>query len=185
MIQLRTNQYEPIQKAIEFFKEEKPKPSLIVLPTAWGKSILTAYVALNCNDRLLVLQPSKELLEQNITKYFALCNELSANVGIYSASFNRKEIAKITYATIGSIKNLGERFKEMGFTKMLIDEAHLYPREADSMLGRFLKDSGITHVLGITATPVKLQQNYDQNGGTFSKLVMLTSRSRKEIFSKK
>ena len=184
MIQLRTNQYEPIQKAIEFFKEEKPKPSLIVLPTAWGKSILTAYVALNCNDRLLVLQPSKELLEQNITKYFALCNELSANVGIYSASFNRKEIAKITYATIGSIKNLGERFKEMGFTKMLIDEAHLYPREADSMLGRFLKDSGITHVLGITATPVKLQQNYDQNGGTFSKLVMLTSRSKKGNFFK-
>ena len=52
------------------------------------------------------------------------------------------------------------------------------------MLGRFLKDSGITHVLGITATPVKLQQNYDQDGGTFSKLVMLTSRSKKGNFFK-
>lgn len=184
MIQLRSNQTEPIQKAIEFFKQSKPKPSLIVLPTAWGKSILTAFVAQNCNDRLLVLQPSKELLEQNIKKYFSLCDGFAVNAGIYSASFGRKEIAQITYATIGSIKNLGAQFKEMGFTKVLIDEAHLYPREADSMLGRFLADSGITHVLGITATPVKLQQNYDQDGGTFSKLVMLTSRSKKGNFYK-
>lgn len=184
MIQLRSNQTVPIQKAIGFFNEAKPKPSLIVLPTAWGKSILTAYVARNCKDRLLVLQPSKELLEQNIRKYYALCDGMAVNAGIYSASFRRKEIAQVTYATIGSIKNLGEKFREMGFTKMLIDEAHLYPREADSMLGKFLRDSGITHVLGITATTVKLQQNYDQSGSTYSKLVMLTSRSKKGNFFK-
>lgn len=113
-----------------------------------------------------------------------LCGDFGTNAGIYSASFGRKEIAQITYATIGSIKNLGETFKRYGFSKMLIDEAHLYPREADSMLGRFLKDSGITHVLGITATPVKLQTNRDRDGQTFSKLVMLTSRSKKGNFYK-
>lgn len=184
MITLRENQSEPIAKAIQFFQEKKPKPSLIVLPTAWGKSILTAFVAKNTTDRLLVLQPSKELLEQNYTKYLNLCGDFGANAGIYSASFGRREIEQITYATIGSIKNLGETFKRYGFTKMLIDEAHLYPREADSMLGRFLKDSGITHVLGITATPVKLQTNRDRDGQTFSKLVMLTSRSKKGNFYK-
>lgn len=183
MITLRENQQEPIDKAIKFFQEPKPKPSLIVLPTAWGKSILTAFVAKHTNDRLIVLQPSKELLEQNYKKYMHLCNGF-ANVGIYSASFGRKEIAQVTYATIGSIKAIGEKFKELGFTKILIDEAHLYPREADSMLGTFLKDSGITHVLGITATPVKLQTNRDLNGNTFSKLVMLTSRSKKGNFYK-
>lgn len=184
MITLRENQPEPIAKAIQFFQEKKPKPSLIVLPTAWGKSILTAFVAKNTDDRLLVLQPSKELLEQNYCKYMSLCGDFGTNAGIYSASFGRREIAQITYATIGSIKNLGETFKRYGFTKMLIDEAHLYPREADSMLGRFLKDSGITHVLGITATPVKLQTNRDRDGQTFSKLVMLTSRSKKGNFYK-
>lgn len=184
MITLRENQSEPIAKAIQFFQEKKPKPSLIVLPTAWGKSILTAFVAKNTDDRLLVLQPSKELLEQNYCKYMSLCGDFGTNAGIYSASFGRREIAHITYATIGSIKNLGETFKRYGFTKMLIDEAHLYPREADSMLGRFLKDSGITHVLGITATPVKLQTNRDRDGQTFSKLVMLTSRSKKGNFYK-
>ena len=184
MITLRENQIEPIRKAIEFFQEKKPKPSLIVLPTAWGKSILTAFVAKNTKDKLIVLQPSKELLEQNFRKYDTLCGVFNKNAGIYSASFNRREMSQITYATIGSIKNLGEEFKNQGFTKMLIDEAHLYPREADSMLGRFLKDSGITHVLGITATPVKLQTNRDRDGQTFSKLVMLTSRSKKGNFFK-
>ena len=184
MITLRPNQSEPINKAIKYFTEKKPKPSLIVLPTAWGKSILTAFVAKNSDDKLLVLQPSKELLEQNYKKYIALCGDFGSNAGIYSASFGRKEIAQITYATIGSIKNLGASFKQMGFTKMLIDEAHLYPREADSMLGKFLTESNITHVLGITATPVKLQTNRDLDGRTFSKLVMLTSRSKKGNFFK-
>lgn len=183
MITLRQNQGEPIDKAIQFFQEPKSKPSLIVLPTAWGKSILTAYVAKHTNDRLIVLQPSKELLEQNYKKYLHLCDGF-ANAGIYSASFGRKEIAQVTYATIGSIKALGAKFKRLGFTKMLIDEAHLCPREANSMLGTFLKDSGITHVLGITATPVKLQTNRDLDGNTFSKLVMLTSRSKKGNFYK-
>ena len=184
MIELRQNQIEPVRKAIDFFTQAKPKPSLIVLPTAWGKSILTAFVAKECNDKLIVLQPSKELLEQNYLKYCTLCNDFGSEAGIYSASFGRKEIMPITYATIGSIKNLGAKFKELGFTKMLIDEAHLYPREADSMLGRFLSDSGITHVLGITATPVKLQTNFSREGDTFSKLVMLTSRSKKGNFFK-
>jgi DNA repair protein RadD len=185
MITLRKNQTEPIRKATEFFNAKNPSPSLIVLPTAWGKSILTAFTAKEMTDKLLVLQPSKELLEQNYKKYIALCgDDLQVQAGIYSASFGRKDINKITYATIGSIKNIGKLFRQLGFKKMLIDEAHLYPREADSMLGTFLAESGITHVLGITATPIKLQQNTDLDGNRFSKLQMLTSRSKKGNFFK-
>jgi DNA repair protein RadD len=185
MITLRKNQTEPIRKAQEFFNEKNPKPGLIVLPTAWGKSILTAFTAKETEGKLLVLQPSKELLEQNYKKYLSLCgNDLQVQAGIYSASFGRKDINKITYATIGSIKNLGKLFRQLGFKKMLIDEAHLYPREADSMLGTFLQESEITHVLGITATPIKLQQNTDADGNRFSKLQMLTSRSKKGNFFK-
>ncbi len=184
MITLRSNQEEPIRKAVEFFREKNPKPSLIVLPTAWGKSILTAYVAKETDDKIIVLQPSKELLEQNYLKYLTLCGDFDCRASIYSASFNSKVIGKVTYATIGSIKNIGATFRKYGFTKMLIDEAHLYPREADSMLGKFLAESGITHVLGITATPVKLQSNTSLDGEHYSKLVMLTSRSKKGNFFK-
>lgn len=184
MITLRKNQVEPISKATAFFKERRPAPSLIVLPTAWGKSILTAFVAKDMEDKLLVLQPSKELLEQNYKKYTSLCGDFGAQAGVYSASFGRKDINKITYATIGSIKNIGKTFKQLGFKKMLIDEAHLYPREADSMLGKFLEDSDMSHILGITATPIKLQSNTGLDGERFSKLVMLTSRSKKGNFFK-
>lgn len=184
MITLRSNQVEPIDKAIKFFRSDKVVPSLIVLPTAWGKSILTAYCAKYCDDKLIVLQPSKELLEQNYTKYVKLCGGMGFDAGIFSASFGRREIRPITYATIGSIKNMGAEFRRLGYTKMLIDEAHLYPRESTSMLGRFLRESGITHVLGITATPVKLQQNRAFDGGAMSKLVMLTSKSKKGNFFK-
>lgn len=184
MITLRTNQVEPISKATAFFKEKRPAPSLIVLPTAWGKSILTAFVANEIEDKLLVIQPSKELLEQNYKKYTSLCGDFGAQAGVYSASFGRKDINKITYATIGSIKNIGKTFKQLGFKRMLIDEAHLYPRESDSMLGKFLEDSEISHVLGITATPIKLQANTGLDGQRFSKLVMLTSRSKKGNFFK-
>lgn len=52
MITLRENQIEPIKKAVDFFAEKNPKPSLIVLPTAWGKSILTAHVAAGTADNI-------------------------------------------------------------------------------------------------------------------------------------
>lgn len=45
MITLHKNQIEPINKATTFFKEKRPTPLLIVLPPAWEKSILTAFVA--------------------------------------------------------------------------------------------------------------------------------------------
>ena len=182
MITLRPNQEEPIRKAVEFFREKKPRPSLIVLPTAWGKSILTAFVAKETDDKIIVLQPSKELLEQNYLKYLTLCGDFDCRATIYSASFNSKVIGKVTYATIGSIKNIGATFRKYGFTKMLIDEAHLYPRDAASMLGKFIADSGITHVLGITATPLKLESGSDDNGERCSRLVMLTSNSKKGNF---
>lgn len=184
MITLRDNQKEAVAKAIAYFKQKKKTnivPSLIVLPTAWGKSILTAFVAKECKDKLLVVQPSKELLEQNYAKYQLLCGGEAVDARIYSASCGKKEIGQITYATIGSIKNIGKTFKEMGFTKMLIDEAHLYPREGKSMLGQFLKDSGIKHVLGITATPLKLLSVTTEEGKHESRLIMLCNNYKYKV----
>lgn len=92
MITLRKNQVEPISKATAFFKERRPAPSLIVLPTAWGKSILTAFVANEIEDKLLVIQPSKELLEQNYKKYVSLCGIFEAQAGVFSTSFGVRHL---------------------------------------------------------------------------------------------
>ena len=187
MIKLRPYQEEPVRKAIEYFRKENQEPALIVCPTGWGKSIIAAEVAAACPDPILVVQPTKELLEQNLEKYRLLCGAL-APAGVYSASFGKKQIDHVTFATIGSIKNIGKTFKELGFRKMLIDEAHLYPRKEESMLGQFLLDSGITQVLGMTATPLKLEQFSEKQENRFDKwseLIMLTNLAPSGRFFKK
>ena len=187
MLKLREYQKEPVRKAIEYFREDNTEPVLMVFPTAWGKSLVAAEVAAACPDPILVVQPSKELLEQNLEKYRLLCGAL-APAGVYSASFGKKQIDHVTFATIGSIKALGAKFRELGFRKMLIDEAHLYPRKEESMLGQFLKDSGIRQVLGITATPLKLEQFTEKQGEHFDKwseLIMLTNPSPSGSFFKR
>lgn len=172
-MELRKNQKEPVRKGVEFFKKKKPNPSLIIAPTAFGKSIVISQIAHEVKDKIIVLQPSKELLEQNLSKLEAL----GGSASVYSASMGIKEIGMITYATIGSIKNIGHTFKELGFTKMIIDEADRYPRSVDGMLRTFLTVSKITHVLGLTATPLKLQTN-SYMMQSYSILKMLTSRSK-------
>lgn len=117
-MKLRDNQELPVAIGVEFFKTPKMQPSIIVAPTAFGKSIVIAHIARGIGERVLVLQPSKELLEQNYNKFTTLGGEAS----IYSASMGEKEIGDVTYATIGSIINIAHEFRSLGFTKVIIDE---------------------------------------------------------------
>ena len=95
-----------------------------------------------------------------------------------------KEIGEVTYATIGSIVNIAHKFNTLGINKVIIDECDRFPREPGGMLRRFLTAAKITHVLGLTATPLKLQTNIDEYFRPFSKLVMLTSKSKKGNYFK-
>jgi DNA repair protein RadD len=179
-VQLRPNQIEPVKKGVEFFNQKKAVPSIIVAPTAFGKTIVIAQIAKEVGEKLLVIQPSKELLEQNYNKFIGLGGEAS----IYSAAMGEKEIGDVTYATIGSIINIAHKFRTLGITKVIIDECDRFPREPKGMLRRFLDAAKITHTLGLTATPLKLQTNLGEDMKPFSKLVMLTSKSKKGNFFK-
>ena len=179
-MELRPNQIEPVKKGVEFFKTKKPHPSIIVAPTAFGKSIVIAEIAHQLGEKLVVIQPSKELLEQNYNKFI----NLGGKASIYSAAMGEKEIGDVTYATIGSIVNIAHKFHTLGISKVIIDECDRFPREPDGMLRRFLTAAKITHVLGLTATPLKLQTNMDEHFRPFSKLVMLTSKSKKGNYFK-
>ena len=179
-MELRPNQIEPVERGVAFFKQKKAEPSIIVAPTAFGKSIVIASIAKEVGERMLVIQPNKELLEQNYNKFIGL----GGTASIYSAAMGEKEIGEVTYATIGSIVNIAPKFKELGITKVIIDECDRFPREPNGMLRRFLNGAKITHVLGLTATPLKLQNNLNQFKEPYSKLVMLTSKSKKGIFFK-
>ena len=172
-MKLRENQIEPVAIGVEFMKTPKMKPSIIVAPTAFGKSIVIAAIAKELGEKLLVLQPSKELLEQNYDKFVAL----GGTASIYSASAGSKEMGRVTYATIGSIINIAQEFKQMGVTKIIIDECDRFPRNKSGQLRRFVDGMKATHILGLTATPLKLQSNLGDTG-PYSKLVMLTNRSK-------
>ena len=178
-MKLRENQELPVAIGVEFFKTPKMAPSIIVAPTAFGKSIVIAHIAKGINEKVLVLQPTKELLEQNYGKFV----NLGGVASIYSASMNEKEIGDITYATLGSIIKVTQKLRKLGITKVIIDECDRYPRKADGLLRRFIGGLRATHVLGLTATPLKLQTNMGDSG-PYSKLVMLTNYSKKGMFFK-
>ena len=76
-LKLRENQVEPVKKGVEFFQQKKSVPSIIVAPTAFGKSIVIAEIAHRLGEKLLVIQPSKELLEKNYNKFINLGGQAS------------------------------------------------------------------------------------------------------------
>ena len=164
MITLRPYQERCVKAGLDFFKSNKVvKPKIVVAPTAAGKSIIIASIAAQLPGNVLVLQPSVELLNQNFEKY----GHYNDNAEIYSASANKKNIGKVTFATIGSIVNVAAFFRE--FTALVIDEAHLYPPGQESMFGKFLKENPQLKILGLTATPFRLATSATRG----SKLVMM------------
>lgn len=173
MYTLRTYQQNAVDEAIKFVnnKQNKKKP-VIVAPTGAGKSLYIAAIADKLDFPLIVLQPSKELLLQNYEKYTNYGNKAS----IFSASLGSKEIGHVTFATIGSIKNNAERFKELGVKLILIDEAHLQSRP-NGQINKFLKQLGNVKLLGLTATPIVL--NNTLNGP----MLQMVNRTRKSIWN--
>ena len=120
----------------------------------------------------LVFQPSKEILEQN---YLKLCSYGVLDCSIYSASFGRKEISRITFATIGSVNNHPELFQHF-FRNIVIDECHLVnPKEG--MYKEFLSMLQCK-VLGLTATPYRLSSSRD-----YGAMLKFITRTIPRVFS--
>lgn len=145
-----------------------------------GKSVIVAELANRLNNDILVFQPSKEILEQNLAKMKTYTDDCSA----YSASVGQKVVSKITFATIGSVKDRVEEFKH--FKYVLVDECHLLSGEKGMYLN-FLSMLNCK-VLGLTATPFRLygdnvwdptvDNGKDANGKPLRKGAMRTINSR-------
>lgn len=167
---------------------DRPGASLIVMPTASGKSHVIAAVA-SLKQSVLILQPSQELLSQNMQKLSLIVPK--EEIGIYSASFNSKEIKKFTFATIQSVYKKPELFKYVRL--VIIDECHnLAPRSMSTMYTKFLKEIGHPKCFGFTATPYRLEIGYkrhpngDLEAATMLKLInRMRHKSQTEIFWKR
>ncbi len=168
--QLRPYQSESINVSIDFLHGNSNENALVILPTGSGKSVVIAKILEPLEGKTIVLQPSKEILEQNYEKF--------SNYGkasIYSASAGEKRIDKVTFCTIGSVINKKHLFK--GLKNILIDECHLVNSDA-GMYNEFIKSFPEAKVLGLTATPYRLETTSEG-----SQLTFLT-RSNPRIFDK-
>lgn len=179
--QLRPYQQEASNAALFFFLDtEKKGNALIVAATGCGKSLIIADIAYRLKTDVLVFCPSKEITQQNYSKMKSYGVECS----MYSASVGEKIISKVTFATIGSVKNYPELF--FHFKYVIIDEAH-YVNPKKGMYKNFIKELKCK-VLGLTATPYRLETEVDMNWATrkfnsaTSYLKMLTDY-KKPIFS--
>ena len=123
---LRSYQDAMATSIIEAFKT--PQPFIAVAATAAGKSLIIAEVCHRLNKPVLILQPSREILQQNYAKLLSYGIE---DIAMYSASMNSKKIAKYTFATIGSIKNKPELFQQ--FEYAIIDECFVAGTKVDGI----------------------------------------------------
>lgn len=136
-----------------------------------GKSLIISKIAHEINRPTLVLQPSKEILEQNYAKAVSFGSKPT----IYSASCGVKELSAMTYATLKSIKKDVARLKDIGIDTLLVDECHSgYSPEEGSEFMEFMNGFPEAKVLGFTATPCRLQTYSSMLEGNYSKLNMLT-----------
>lgn len=166
----RPYQKEAIDKGTYFFNHTKGKSALIVAPTAAGKSIYVAGIADKLSGKVLVLQPQKEILEQNYEKF----TNMGGHAGIFSASAGRKDISRVTYATPGTVSGQLERFLDV--KQVIIDECHLHSSMSSGRLKDIITALPNPKVLGLTATPFRM---HSVMGG--SMLKMLT-RTRPKMF---
>lgn len=170
---LRDYQQEASDAAYKFFTDEQKYNGLIVAPTGCGKSLIIADIANRLGGNVLVFQPSKEILEQNYKKY---CSYGMTDCSIYSASFNKKEISRVTFAMIGSVKSHPELFKR--FKYVIVDECHrVNPKEG--MYKDFFHALGETKILGLTATPYRLVSYQD-----YGSMLKFITRSNPRVFDR-
>lgn len=175
MYTLRKYQREAVKAGVQCLKSGKN--GILVLPTGSGKSIIIAKLAEEMGGKGLILQPTKEILEQNRDKLRAVgCR----NLGVYSASVGCKYVGTITLATIGSIVKKGFLFK--GIDWIVIDESHKVNSKA-GMYSKLLDELG-SPVLGLTATPYRMKTYRDFHTQRFIAESRILTRTRPRIFSK-
>ena len=168
-LQLRPYQAEAVNSGVSYLQGNSNKNALMILPTGAGKSIVIANLVAPLEGKTIILQPSKEILEQNYAKYIGYGYQAS----IYSASAGQKKIDRVTFCTIGSIIKKKHLF--YGLQHIIIDECHLV-NSKDGMYKEFIETFPNAKVLGLTATPYRLSSD------SFGAQLKFLTRTKVKIF---
>jgi len=157
---LREYQTLAVDDAIKWIKSTL-EPGLIEAYTAAGKSLIVAEIARivtgMTGKKVLVLQPNKELLTQNVAKYKLTGNPCS----VFSASAGQKSVRhNVVYGTALTVKNMLSAFCSK-FCLVILDEADasLTPTIL-SIIAHMREQNPQLRVLGLTSSPYKLGYGY-------------------------
>lgn len=160
MYQLRPYQQQAVDDAIKWLKSTTD-PGLIEAFTAAGKSIIVAEIARIINQmtgkKVLVLQPNKELLTQNVAKFEMTGEKCS----VFSASKGQKSLRyPVVYGTALTVKNYLNHFCDK-FGLIILDEADssLTPTILE-IIAEIKQKNPLLRVIGLTSSPYKLGQGY-------------------------
>ena len=168
MIQLRPYQDGSIAALYDYFEKKRGNP-LIVLPTGSGKSLVLAAFIRGAIEKypstnVVVLTHVKELIVQDTKAIISYWPE--APLGLWSAGVKQYNKAQVTVAGIQSIHSHPAKFA--GTDLVIIDEAHLVSKKADTMYGRFLdglrKYNPNLKVIGLTATHYRMDSGLLTDG---------------------
>lgn len=172
---LRPYQQRAVDDTIAFWRRGGKDP-LIKLPTAAGKTRVIAAIASYMaarGGRVLVLAHRAELVRQNAD---ALQAALPADVkvGVWAAALKRREVEQVTVASRDSIANHVRLLGRIDL--VVVDEAHLVSTKEQTRYARIIAEVREgrpgAQVLGLTATPYRLDQGYltQGEGALFSAL---------------
>lgn len=160
---LRPYQQKAIDMLLEWFAKNPTGNPVLELPTGAGKSHIVAALCKNAvqswpSTRILMLTHVSELVEQNAEKM--LLHWPNAPFGIYSASLKRRNIERITFASIQSVAKKAELLGHRDL--VLIDECHLANNEQTggyrALINALTKINPALRVIGLSASPYRLGQ---------------------------
>lgn len=169
MINLRPYQIDAIEHIKDYFNYENKQ--YIELPTGSGKTItFLSYLSENYKHlphaKFMVVVPSKELLNQVYESALLFFDK--KDISRKGNGFSEK-ISKLHICIIHSIRGAYlESISEQYFSLVIIDEAHHVQADSYKRLIEMIDEKcnilkqtydclgGITHILGVTATPDRL-----------------------------
>lgn len=146
----------PYQQAAVDAVVSESGPSLVKLPTGAGKThvilALMRHYAM-CGHRVLVLSHSVDLVRQTSEKLRIYSRDLKYSMACSSlggVSFSDNCI-------LGTIQTIhSSEFASSDSHVIIVDECHLIPRDSDSMYRQLLSRVNCSKLIGLTATPYRL-----------------------------
>ena len=169
-LELRPYQSAAIKGLYAYWSDGRGNDPLIVCPTGAGKSLIIAKLIEDALEftgtRIIMLTHVAELIEQNARELMSLLP--GVDLGFYSASLGQKRLDR--QVTFAGIQSIADRAYDMVPPPdlVLIDEAHLVPKNTGTRYVKFLNDLRICNpdvkVVGLTATPYRLDSGYLHKG---------------------